>query len=218
MQKTTIDYLKNLKKNNSKEWFDQNKKAYEQAKADFVDLVNKLLAFLTTVDPAFGNLQAKDCMFRINRDIRFSKDKSPYKTNFGAAFHSGGKKGGGAAFYFHLEPGQSFVGGGLWMPEADKLKKVRQEIDYHFADFKKILSKKDFVAIYGNLSTEDKLKNLPKGYEADNPAAEYLKLKSFTAGHAVSDKILVSDDLLKSLQLAFKTIHPLIDFINRAIA
>lgn len=217
MQKTTIDFLKNLKKNNNREWFEQNRAKYELAKEDFLNLVDKSIQFLGKADPRFLDLKAKDCIFRINRDVRFSHDKSPYKTNMGAAFHCGGKKSGNAAFYFHLQPGGSFVGGGLWHPEADKLKKVRQEIDYRFDDLKKIISRKGFQDTFGELSTEDKLKNLPKGYDPENSAGEYLKLKSFVAAKSLSDKDLLGNEPDKIIQDSFRHLAPFITFLNSAL-
>ena len=217
MHNTTIDYLKSLKKNNNKEWFEQNRSLFEHAKADFLSLVETLLSYLSKLDPRYGELKAKDCIFRQYRDVRFSKDKSPYKTNMGAAFHLDGKKGGKAAFYFHLEPGNSFVGGGLWMPDADKLKKVRQEIDYNFEKFKKIVQYKLYVETFGTLSHEDQLKNPPKGYDTENPAIEFLKLKSFVAAQPIKDSEL-SEAVDQKVKQSFKAIAPFINFLNDSIS
>lgn len=218
MQKTTIDYLKSLKKNNNKEWFDKNRARFDLAKEDFLQLTSSTIQYLSTLNPGYENLKPKDCIFRQNKDIRFSKDKSPYKTNMGAAFSIGGKKSAYAAFYFHLEPGNSFIGGGLWMPDADKLKKIRQEIDYDFESFKKIITKKDFVHTFGALNEEEKLKNPPKGYESENKAIEFLKLKSFVAGHRVADAELLENNFPKKVEETFKILAPFIDFLNRAVA
>jgi uncharacterized protein (TIGR02453 family) len=218
LQKTTIDFLKTLKNNNNKEWFDQNRSKYELAKADFTLLVEEVLAFLATIDAGYENLKPKDCLFRLNRDVRFSKNKSPYKTNMGAAFQIGGKKSGRAAFYFHVEPGNHFIGGGLWMPGPDALKKVRQEIDYHFDEFNKIVQQKDFIKVFKQLNQEDALKNPPKGYDAENQAIAFLKLKSFVVGQPLKDTIVTGKDLLPQMKQVFKTMVPFIDFLNRAIA
>src|SRR6266480_2770376 len=137
----TLKFLKDLKKHNNKAWFDANRAAYETAKIDFENFIQSLLDRHGKNDADLTDLLARKCMFRINRDIRFSKDKSPYKTNFGASMDKGGKKSGFAGYYFHLEPGKSFVGGGLWMPAPDVVKKVRQEIDYCFDEFKRSLKK-----------------------------------------------------------------------------
>ena len=216
---STIKFLKDLKKNNNKPWFDKNRKEYEKAKADFSRFIQQVIDQLAKKDPSIKSLVAKDCMFRINRDIRFSKDKSPYKTNMGAYINRGGKKSLYAGYYFHCEPGQSFAGGGLWMPMPSELNKVRQEIDYNFAAFKKIISSKKFKSVYTDLSRDPEyvLTRLPKGYEADNPATEYLKLKSFVAMTSLKDTDLTSKDLVKKTVAAFETLQPVINFINQSL-
>jgi len=163
---------------------------------------------------------AKDCLFRINRDVRFSKDKSPYKTNFGASIKQGGKKSNFAGYYFHCEPGSSFVGGGLWMPDNTTLKKVRQEIDYSWNEFQAIINEPNFKAIYGDVykGGEISLATNPKGYEKDNPAIEYLKLKSFIAEAKLSDEELTQATLHKKTVAAFEALQPFVAFINRALA
>lgn len=219
LQTSTIKFLKDLKKNNNKAWFDANRPVYESAKKDYENFVQQLIDKLSVSDASISGLKAKECMFRINRDVRFSKDKSPYKTNFGAFINKGGKKSNLAGYYFHLEPGSSFIGGGLWMPMPKELAQVRQEIDYCFAEFKKITGAASFKKSYVEISQgeEYKLQRVPKGYEADNPAAEFLKLKSFTAMRAVTDKELTTPDLVKNSVAALKALQPLIEFINRAI-
>ena len=171
-------------------------------------------------DTSIKNLHAKDCMFRINRDIRFSKDKSPYKSNFGASINKGGRKAmNSAGYYFHLEPGGSFTGGGIYMPMPDELKKVRQEIDYNFAGFKKIIGSKKFKSAYGDLdkSSEFLLSRVPKGYLPDNPASDYLRLKSYIAMIKVNDTDLASKDLVKKTVAAFEALQPVIEFINKSV-
>lgn len=220
LQTSTIKFLKDLKKNNNKPWFDKNRKAYENAKTDFASFIQAVIDAQGKNDPSIKNLLAKDCMFRINRDIRFSKDKSPYKTNFGASINKGGKKAwNSAGYYFHLEPGGCFAGGGIYMPEPDALKKVRQEIDYNLADFKKIVQSKKFKSIYGGLdqSAEFMLSRVPKGYEPDNPAAEFLRLKSFIAMTTLTDTDLTSKQLVKKTVAAFEALQPLAEFINKAV-
>ncbi len=216
---STIKFLKELKKNNNKAWFDINRKMYEEAKADFAAFIQKVIDQLSKKDLSIKNLTAKDCMFRINRDVRFSKDKSPYKTNMGAYLNRGGKKSLYAGYYFHCEPGRSFTGGGLWMPMPPELKKVRQEIDYNFAAFRKITSSKKFKSVYTDLSRDQEyvLTRLPKGYEADNPAAAYLKLKSFVAMTSLKDTDLTTKDLVKKTVASFEALQPLIEFINHSL-
>lgn len=215
MNKSTLQFLKNLKANNNKEWMDANKNEYQHAKAEFEEFVTQLISSLGKMDDALANLQAKQCIFRLNRDIRFSNDKSPYKTNFGAAFSRGGKKFMGAGYYFHLQPGNSFIGGGCWMPDAALLKNIRQEIDYNFQDFKKLITTKNFKATFGEING-DKLSRPPKGYDENNPAIEYIKFKSFTVSTPVSDKEILSADVIKKPMEVYKTMKPFIDFLNKA--
>jgi uncharacterized protein (TIGR02453 family) len=215
----TIQFLKALKKNNNKAWFDANRETYVSAKNDFENLANDLLRQMSSFDKDMKELSAKNCLFRINRDIRFSKDKTPYKVNIGASFNKGGKKSIYAGYYFHLQPGgKSFAGGGLWMPAASELKKIRQEIDYCFPEFKKIINSPDFQKTYGELDRDKNqmLVNVPKGYEKENPAAEFLKLKSFVALKPIPDNTLIQPGLSNEILQAFKALKPLVKFINRS--
>jgi len=220
LQPATLKFLKDLKKNNHKEWFDANRAKYEAAREDFAALVSKVIELHGKKDETIAALAPKDCMFRMNRDIRFSKDKTPYKTNFGASINRGGKKSVFSGYYLHCEAGgESFVGGGLWLPEAADLKKVRQEIDYGFDEFKAIVESKKFKSIYNALYTgEDcKLSREPKGYEKDNPAIEYIKFKSYLAMQPLSEEDLTGKGLVKKITTAFETLQPLVTFINRAL-
>ncbi len=216
---STLKFLKDLKKNNNKPWFEIHRKDYEAAKKDFEQLIQSVIDTHGKKDKTISHLKAKDCMFRINRDVRFSKDKSPYKSNMGAYINRGGKKSLYGGYYFHCEPGQGFVGGGIWMPMPPELSKVRQEIDYNFAGLKKIISSKKFKAVYNNVSRNPEyvLSRVPKGYEADNPAAEYLKLKSVVATAKVSDADLNSKVLVKKIAAAFEALQPLLEFVNHAL-
>ena len=219
IQQATINFLKSLKKNNKKEWFDKNRKAYEAARADFEGFIQSAIDQHSKNDTDLKELEARKCIFRINRDIRFSKDKSPYKTNFGASMDKGGRKSGFAGYYFQLEPGKSFLAGDLWMPEPEKLKKVRQEIDYCFDEFDEIISSRKFKSWFGELyEGEDiKLSRVPQGFEKDNPASEFLKLKSWLVIHDLTDKEVTAKNLLKTTVDAFVTMQPFIKFLNRAI-
>ena len=216
---STIKFLKDLKKNNNKPWFDTHRTQYETAKQDFAAFIQLLIDKHGMNDKSIATLKAKECMFRINRDVRFAKDKSPYKTNFGASINKGGKKSMLAGYYFHLEPGRSFVGGGMYVPMPEDLRKVRQEIDYNLDEFKKLVGTKKFKSLYGDLdrSAEYSLSRVPKGYEPTNPAAEYLKLKSYIAFVSLSDADLTSKTLVKKAVTAFETLQPLLNFLNSAV-
>jgi len=219
LQPSTLNFLKSLKKNNHKIWFDQNREKYISAKNDFDDLVNDLLKKMTLFDADMKELETKKCIFRINRDLRFSKNKTPYKINLSASFNKGGKKSINAGYYFHLQPGgKSFAGGGLWMPAPPELKKLRQEIDYCFPEFQKILNEPSFKKHFGELEREKEqlLVNVPKGYDKDNPASKFLKLKSFIATKNIADTELLLPGLSKEIAQAFKALMPLVKFINRS--
>lgn len=219
LQKSTIEFLKEIKLNNNKPWFDANRTWFEDAKTDFEKLVAELIERMEKIDPDVAALAPKECTFRQYRDVRFSKDKTPYKINFGASLDRGGKKSGFAGYYFHCEPENgSMVGGGLWMPPADALKKVRQEIDYCWDEFRSIITSKEFKAQYGDLERgEFALSREPKGYEKDNPAIEYLKLKSVVAIGKLTDEELMSTELSNKIIKAFTALMPLIKFVNRAL-
>lgn len=219
LQSGTLSYIKKLQKNNNKSWFEENRQLFNEAKDDFEKLVNNIITSFGKVDTDIATLQAKDCIFRQYRDIRFSKDKTPYKSHMGASFDRGGKKSGFAGYYLHVEPGnKSMAGGGIWMPEAHQLKKIRQEIDYSWDEFYGIINHNDLKKIYGDLEQgEYKLSREPKGYEKDNAAIEYLKLKSLVAIQTLDDDELVSKDLLQKIVSAFTALMPLIKFINRSL-
>lgn len=219
LQSSTLLFLKQLTRNNNKPWFDANRKKYDEARKDFENFIQSLIDQFGKKDLSIASLTAKQCLFRINRDIRFSKDKTPYKKNFAASINKDGKKSVLAGYYFHLEPGNSFIGGGIWMPMPAETQKIRQEIDYCYEEFKKIIASKKFMSIYPGLDMEDEIRltNVPKGYTRDNPAAEFLKLKSWVAMAPLTDASLTSKELLKKSVDALTAIQPLINFLNRAV-
>ena len=217
INKTTIQFLTDLKKNNTREWFEANRKRYEAGKENIIELAAQAIKAIGAFDKDIAELEPKQCIFRINRDVRFSKNKAPYKNNMSLVVSKGGKKSETAAFYIHIEPGQAFIGCGFWGPEAKKLASIRQEIDYNFKDFQKIIAAKKFKETFTEgLSTEDTLQRPPKGYDDQNPAVAYLKLKSFVAMKKISDADLQSKDFVKILLDAYKAVKPFIDFLNTA--
>lgn len=217
LESTTLKFLKDLKKNNNKPWFDANRKRYEAAKADFVLFVEELIGVISKFDPAVSSLQPKDCIFRINRDIRFSKDKSPYKTNMGTYINPGGKKVNTPGYYFHCEPGQNFAAGGLYVPEPSVLAKVRQEIDYNFNEWQKIINQKSFKQNFPAVDGIEVLSRPPKGYSEENPAIEYLKMKSYIVSKPLPDTLLTDKTLLTEVAKLYRTMKPMIDFLNHAM-
>ncbi|HEY0040924.1 MAG TPA: DUF2461 domain-containing protein [Flavisolibacter sp.] len=215
----TLKFLTQLKKNNNKPWFDANRAQYEAARIDFSNFIQLVIEAVQKTDTTVTGLMSKDCMFRINRDIRFSNDKTPYKAHFGASIKRGGRKSAFAGYYFHLEPGNSFIGGGMWMPEAPALKNMRQEVDYNWEEFQGLLQEKNFKKVYGDVykGTDVSLATMPKGYDKENPAAEYLRLKSFIAEAKVDDQELTKATLHKKTVAAFEALQPMLNFINRTI-
>ncbi len=217
---TTLQFLKALDKNNNKAWFDAHRKQYDAAKLNFAELTQQVITQFGKKEPSIALLQPKECVFRINRDVRFSKNKAPYKNNMGASIKAGGKKSLLAGYYIHLEPGgKSFVGGGLYMPDAAIVGKVRQEIDYNYTRFLRIVENKKFIAQYGGLDFSEGLSLVrePKGYEKENPAIKYLKLKSWIATSPLSDTALQDKNLATQLTKAFEYLQPLISFLNEAL-
>jgi len=215
LQAATIRFLKDLKKNNNKPWFEKHKAVYLD---DIEQMVQQVIDRLGKIDADIAPLQPKDCVYRIYRDVRFSKNKTPYKTNMGASFNKGGKKSPTAGYYFHCEPGNNLVGGGLWMPMAPELNKVRQEIDYNFAEWKKIISNRSFKKFFPEgLDTEEVLSRPPKGYNEANPAIEFLKMKSFVVTRTITDAEMQSKSAVKEVVKTFETMKEFILFLNRAL-
>lgn len=220
IQSSTLTFLRQLRKNNNKPWFDANRAKYEAAREDVGTFLQAVIDKHGKKDPGIANLVAKSSIYRINRDIRFSKDKTPYKTHLAGSMTKGGKKSPLAGYYLHIEPdGKSMLAGGLWMPESANLKKVRQEIDYCFDEFSKIVANKKFKAQFGDLdrSEEYSLVKVPQGFEKDNPAAEYLKLKSWLVARTFTDAEVSSKDFLKKVTEGMDAMQPFLAFLNRAI-
>ncbi|PWS27474.1 TIGR02453 family protein [Pedobacter yonginense] len=216
LKKETLNFIKEVAENNNREWFAENKSRYEEAKTDVLALVASIIPELAKVDPALSaEADPKKSLMRIYRDVRFSKNKDPYKTNFGIWFST--KKGSNEpGYYLHIQPGSSFLAGGYWMPEAPHLKLIRQEIDYNVEDFKEIINNKDFKDNF-KLGVGNSLKNAPKGYDPTDPNIEFLKLKSFEATMALSDAEFFKPNLINKLISSFQTVQPLVVFLRNAI-
>lgn len=216
---TILSFLRRLARNNNRDWFEKNKDKYLQAKETFEDFVTVLYEDLIKIDGSLTGLDPKKFIFRIYRDVRFSKDKKPYKTNFAAAFSATGKGLGSPGYYFHLEPGdKSFVAGGLFRPAPDNLAKVRQEIDYNAEILRGIINDKKFRRLFQGFWDGDKLKTIPRGYAADHPEVAMLKLRSFIMTHAFTDKSVTNRKFKNSLVNAFQTVRPLNLFLTEALS
>ncbi|MEO0060032.1 MAG: hypothetical protein RLZZ312_1679 [Bacteroidota bacterium] len=219
LQPTTLSFLDDLRQNNNREWFQENKKQYELFKKDYHNLINLVLTELKKTDSSLEMVQTKDCAFRINRDIRFSKNKSPYKTHLAIGISADGKKNTKSSYYIHIEPNACFVGGGLYCPEPQQLAKIRKEIAFFYDDLQTIIGNPKFKKAFNSLSKDEGqfLKNPPKGYEKDHPAIEFLKLKSFTAGTTFDEKDALKPDFVSKMVDYLRIIKPFNDFLNRAV-
>lgn len=217
LKKSTFDFLRLIVKHNDRTWFAENKYLYEEAKTDLHQFITPLIKVLAQIDPHFSaDTPAKKCLLRIYRDVRFSANKAPYKTNYGIVFDVKGYGPNTPSYYLHLESGNCFFGGGFWMPEKEILKKIREEIDYSGDEFSALIHHPDFKKIF-HLDKNDTLKKAPKGYEIDHPMIEYLKLKSFIVSYPLKEDEFLNPQISDKLKIAFETIQPFILFLRKAI-
>lgn len=213
IEASTLHFLKNLSKNNNREWFTENKDQYIAAQQNVLNMVENLIEKIGAFDEEIMKIDAKKSLFRIYRDVRFSKDKSPYKTNFGAGLGMGkGNKISG--YYLHIEPGKSFLAGGVYQPEPSVLKEIRKEISMNAKEFQEILQQDDFRNNFRGLSVEGKLQRIPNGFDKDDPMAEFLKLKNLIVVHPISDDALMQENATKNMAKIFQSMKPLNDFLS----
>ena len=219
MKKTAIDltpildFLDELRHHNNKAWFDQNRPAYETARETFERFIDAVIDEFRSADQ-LHDLTAKDCIFRLNRDVRFSKDKSPYKTNLGALIGPGGRKSMQEGYYISIEPeGKSLIAGGWYMPEAAQLAKFRKAIDRDASILKKIMRAKAFVTYFGSVEGE-KLKTAPQGYDREHPEIELLRLKQITVMHHVSDQAVTAADFPRQTVAVCRAMRPFLDYLD----
>lgn len=216
-----IQFLSELSENNNRAWFVMNKPRYDILRAEFLELVMQMIADISKFDPAVASCNPRKALFRINRDMRFSKDKSPYKTTFSAAITASGLKkpsqGGGPAYYFHIDAnGTLLVAGGEYMPPPERLKAIREHVIADAAGFSKVLRNKKLKERYGDLQDEGKLVRPPKGFDADAPHIEYIKMKSFIVWTETSVKKKIPTDLGKEVVAGFKDAYPLVTWLRQA--
>ena len=219
LSKDSLQFLDDLKANNNRDWFLDNKKRYEVFKKDYQQLVADFLDAMKPLDPTLEMLEVKNCTFRINRDIRFSKDKSPYKDHVGIWMSSGAKGMNRSGYYVHIARAGSFIAGGFYCPEAEDLKKVRKEIAFFHEDLEEIMHDKNFQKEFGDFDRNENnlLKNPPRGYEKDHPAIEFLKLKSFETSQKFNIEEVLKKDFVSKMTQKLIVLKPLNDFINRAL-
>ncbi len=212
-----LDYLKKLSENNNRPWFIENRNSFNIAKNSFELLTGALIGGISAFDRDIKFLEPKDCTFRIYRDVRFSSDKSPYKTNFGTFLAKGGKNGGKAGYYLHLEPGNCFVSGGIYLPDTVSHKAIRSEIYSNPAEFNKILRQSKLEKEFSNLSDEDKLSKGPKGYPKDFEFIDLLKYRSYVFLKPYSDKDVTKENFPVKAIKNFELLHPFVQYLNTAI-
>ncbi len=217
IEKSTLNFLKDLSANNNRDWFQANKKLFDAAQDNVTSFAGYLIGEVSKFDDAVAALDPKACVFRIYRDVRFSKDKSPYKINLGAYIAPGGRKSMRPGYYLHVQPGASFVAGGKHIPDGPELLKIRTAIANNTEEFLKIVEKNSYRDMFGEFQGE-RLKSAPKGFDPEHKAVEYLRLKEFMAYTELhDDKFLASAEFPKQLVKMMKEMHPLVAFLRKAL-
>lgn len=214
--KKTLQFLEELSKNNNRDWFNENRNRYEENRDKMLFMTEVLITEIRKFDPEIPMLSPKDCLFRIFRDVRFSKDKRPYKTNFGSFISKGGRKGNQAGYYFHIDPEGSFIGGGVYMPQAPTLRAIRNYLVDNAHEFIEITQDEEFRKFYPEMY-DHKLKMAPKGFPKDHEFIELLKYKSFVFSNTLDKKILLSDSLVEYMIQSYRELYKVNRILNEAI-
>lgn len=214
--KEVLRFLSELRENNNKEWFDENRKRYDESRKKVLFLTELVNQEIIKFDPEVGIQNPKDCVFRIFRDVRFSNDKTPYKINMGSFIAKGGRKSVGAGYYIHIEPGGSFISGGSYCPPADALKAFRTEIFDHADEFKAIIKSKSFLKVFPEMY-DDRLRTAPKGFPKDFPDIDLLKYKSYAFISPLDDSVVNGGDYVKHIVSGFQELAPANRFLNIAL-
>ena len=211
----TFDFFIELKKNNNREWFAANRDRYTEIREDFISFLESVIPYLVEIDPEIKGVDTRKSVFRINRDIRFSNDKSPYKTAIAAALIGGGRKkfSERAGYYLHLEPGNSIIAGGAYLPPSNWIKSIRKEISTNSDEFREIIGSSGFKKYFKELEG-DKLKGAPRGYDKDDPNVDLLRYKSFLAVNRINDKTVVENSFRDHFIKVSKELKPFNDFLN----
>lgn len=212
-----FNFLANLQIYNDRNWFNEHKNEYNEARESFETFINKLIVPLSQLDTSIGTVSAADCMFRIYRDIRFSKDKAPYKTHFSAFIANGGRKTRMAGYYIHLQPDESFLAGGIYAPDPAMLESIRNTIYHNPDEIRGILDNKKFKNLFADISNEEKLKNPPKGYPKDFKEVELIKNKHFVTHHALDNEFFLKENVIERLMEIFRVQYLFNEFLNKAV-
>jgi uncharacterized protein (TIGR02453 family) len=213
-----LSFLRDLSENNNRDWFNTHKTRYQEALDYFRNFAGELLGGMSAFDPSLGNLEAKDTIFRIYKDVRFSRDKSPYKTHFGCWMTKGGRKSTDAGYYFHLEPGKSFMAAGVWMPPGEQLKLIRQEIVFNPDAYFKVINDPRLKDRYERGGKEDMLKKGPAGFSKDFEYLEEIKYKHYIFSRNYSDAELLESRLAERVAEDYKGLYPLVSYLNHAMS
>lgn len=214
LQKSTLEFLSSLAKNNNRDWFQANKSVFEKAQKNAADFADELLAKMNKHDN-IDTESGKKSLFRIYKDTRFSADKTPYKTHFGMRFSRATAQLRGG-YYFHLEPGNSFVGGGFFAPNPEDLKRIREDIVINYEEWNEILNEPHFVKTFGNLRG-DEVKTAPKGFDKDHPAIDLLRKKQFILKHSFTDKEVLDPNFVTKLDETFQAFRPFFDYMSEVL-
>jgi uncharacterized protein (TIGR02453 family) len=212
-----FNFLTTLEQHNERAWFKQNRECYESALKNVEEFVTELIAGISSFDSSIADQEAKRCIFRIYRDVRFSPDKRPYKTHFGAYIAMQGKRSNYAGYYLHLQPAMSAIGGGLWCPETTLLKKIREELYYTPEDMLQIIENKDFKSTFGKLMDIDTMKRPPRNYPADFEHIRLLLYRHFCVQQAVTNTEVLASGFLQKCIKTCESMFPLINYLNTLI-
>ncbi len=216
--KNILSFLEDLARNNNRDWFQDNKKTYQVALDTFREFIGTILTGISKTDPSVGNLEAKDTIFRIYKDVRFSKDKTPYKTHFGGWMAKGGRKSTDAGYYFHLEPGNTFIAAGVWMPPKEQLTLIRQEIMYNPSEFFKVINDPVISKAYERGGKEDMLKKGPAGFPKDFEFMEEIKYKHYIFSKYYDNKDVIKSGFAEKVTQDYQGLYPLVDYLNHAMS
>jgi uncharacterized protein (TIGR02453 family) len=210
------DFLVDLNRNNNKEWFDENRVRYEETRKKFLYLTEVIINEVRSFDHTIEFLEPNKCMFRLYRDVRFSNNKQPFKTNYGSFIARGGRSAGNPGYYFQIQPGESFLSGGVYMPQPDMLKAIRNQIYNHPEEFIEILEETEFKARFA-LFSDDKLKTAPKGYPKDWEFIDLVRYRSYAPFRTIGEEELFSTELLENIINDFKILHRFNQYLYEAI-
>ena len=207
-----FDFLNRLAMNNNREWFHQNKGEFDELRALWINDIQRLISLMSEYDDTLNGVDAKDCVYRIYRDIRFSPNKLPYKTYFSAVIAQGGRKTLKGCCYLHVQPGESGLHGGIWCPEMPLLTRLRHEVEDNIDEFMAIINDAEFRERYRLVG--DSLKAMPKGFDKNSPYGEYIKKKEYLVSMPVRDDYFLDENWVERVANDFKFIKPFNDFLN----